>query len=69
MADLHNKILDEAPPGPNSSNFMQNLAKSDVDASFEVLVPPPQPRGNPGSVTADPGGRHQSNIFQIRQTR
>ena len=27
MADLHSKILDARPPGPNSFNFMQFLGK------------------------------------------
>ena len=55
VADLHSKILDAPPGGPNSFNFMQFLGKFGKIICWRPpgeLAPPP--RGNPGSATAEP---------------
>ena len=52
VADLHSKILDARPPGPNSFKFMQCLGKFGKIVCWHPpgeLAPPP--RGNPGSAT------------------
>ena len=62
VADLHSKILDARPPGPNSNsfNFMQLLGKF---AKILCWRPPgglaPLPRGNRGSAAALPSDLHQ----------
>ena len=56
VADLHSKILDAPPRGPNSFNFMQFLGKFGKIVCWRPpgeLAPPP--RGNPGSATATQG--------------
>ena len=53
VADLHSKILDAPPRGPNSFNFMhfwEFFGKIVCWRPPGELVPPP--RGNPGSATA-----------------
>ena len=55
VADLHSKILDAPPRGPNSFNFMHFWGKFGKIVCWRPppgeLAPPP--RGNPGSATAD----------------
>ena len=54
MADLHSKILDAPPRGPNSFNFVQFLGKFGKIVCWRPpgeLAPPP--RGNPGSATVN----------------